>query len=140
MPFVFTIQINQGGSALSKQNLTSQVNGLRAQFRISEEIQSGSLRVYWNGVRQVESSTFTENSSSTFTTSFTPQNGETLVVDNEKIGTFGDLFQAGPTELDRDVRPNESEDAERKLLNRLKFGTESLLLAPWIVTGKQISK
>ena len=27
--------------------------------------------------------------------------GEVFVVDNEKIGTFGDLFEAGPTELDR---------------------------------------
>ena len=81
MPFVFTIQINEGGSALSKQNLTSQVNGTRTQFTISEEIQSGSLRVYWNGVRQVESSTFNENTQTTFTTTFTPQSGETIVVE-----------------------------------------------------------
>ena len=26
---------------------------------------------------------------------------EVFVVDNEKIGTFGDLFEAGPTELNR---------------------------------------
>jgi len=58
--------------------------------------------------------------------------GETLVVDNEKIGTFGDLFEGGPTELDRDVVDDPSEDAGRKLLNRLKFGTESALLAPFI--------
>ena len=37
--------------------------------------------------------------------------GETLVVDNEKIGTFGDLFESGPTELDRDVRAAAQEDA-----------------------------
>ena len=58
--------------------------------------------------------------------------GETLVVDNEKIGTFGDLFEGGPTELDRNVVDDPSEDASRKLLNRLKFGTESALLAPFI--------
>ena len=44
--------------------------------------------------------------------------GETLVADVENIGTFGDLFQGGPTELDRDVRSDPSEDAARKLLNR----------------------
>jgi len=58
--------------------------------------------------------------------------GETMVVDNEKIGTFGDLFEGGPTELDRDVKLDPSEDAGRKLLNRLKFGTESALLAPFV--------
>ena len=66
--------------------------------------------------------------------------GETLVVDNEKIGTFGDLFEGGPTELDRDVKVDPSEDAGRKLLNRLKFGTESALLAPFVYGGGQAIK
>jgi hypothetical protein len=61
--------------------------------------------------------------------------GETLVVDNEKIGTFGDVFESGPTELDREVKSDPSEDAGRKLLNRLKFGTESALLAPFVYGG-----
>jgi len=65
--------------------------------------------------------------------------GETLVVDNEKIGTFGDLFERGPTQLDRDVVDDPSEDAGRKLLNRLKFGTESALIAPFVYgTGQSI--
>ena len=81
MPFVYTIVINEGGSALSKENLSNQINGTRTQFTISEAIQSGSLRVYWNGVRQVESSTFNENTQTTFTTVFTPQSGETIVVE-----------------------------------------------------------
>ena len=66
--------------------------------------------------------------------------GETLVVDNEKIGTFGDIFEGGPTELDRDVKVDPSEDAGRKLLNRLKFGTESALLAPFVYGGGQAIK
>src|SRR6056300_40221 len=66
--------------------------------------------------------------------------GETLVVDNEKIGTFGDLFESGPTELHRDVRTTAQEDAERKLLNRLKFGSESALLAPFVYGGGQAIK
>src|SRR6056300_1570676 len=58
--------------------------------------------------------------------------GETLVADVEKIGTFGDMFEAGPTELDRDVELDPSEDASRKLANRLKFGSESLLVTPFV--------
>jgi len=60
--------------------------------------------------------------------------GETLVADVEDIGSIGDVFEAGPTELDRDVEADPSKDAARKLLNRVKFGSESLLLTP-IVYG-----
>ena len=52
--------------------------------------------------------------------------GETTVADVETIGTIGDVFEAGPTELDRDVDLDPSSDAARKLLNRLKFGAEAL--------------
>ncbi len=58
--------------------------------------------------------------------------GETLVADVEKIGTFGDLFEGGPTELNREVTEDFSEDAARKLANRLKFGSESILLTPFV--------
>ena len=65
--------------------------------------------------------------------------GETMVVDVEQIGSFGDVFEAGPTELDRDVQADSSDDAGRKLLNRLKFGSESLLVVPAIYgAGKGI--
>ena len=56
--------------------------------------------------------------------------GETLVVDNEEIGTFGDMFE-GPTSLNRDEGLSGREDASRKLMNRFKFGTESLLVTPF---------
>ena len=52
--------------------------------------------------------------------------GELLVGDVEDIGTIGDVFEAGPTELDRDVQADPQEDAARKLLNRLKFSAESI--------------
>ena len=58
--------------------------------------------------------------------------GETLVSDVEKIGTFGDVFEKGPTQLDRKEFDDPSEDAERKILNRLKFGSESLALTPFV--------
>ena len=58
--------------------------------------------------------------------------GETMVADIEDIGTWGDVFEAGPTELDRDVEPDAKSDAARKLLNRVKFGTESVFTTPFV--------
>jgi len=58
--------------------------------------------------------------------------GETLVADVENIGTIGDIFEAGPTALDRNVESDPSDDASRKLLNRLKFGAESTVLTPLV--------
>ena len=69
--------------------------------------------------------------------------GETLVVDTEDIGTFGDMFE-GPTMLNRDESLSGSEDALRKLMNRFKFGTESLLVTPFAfgvgATAKSLAK
>jgi hypothetical protein len=66
--------------------------------------------------------------------------GDTMVADIEKIGTFGDAFHIGPTQLDRDEYVEGSEDAGRRLMNRFKFGTESLLLTPFVYgTGKALS-
>lgn len=55
--------------------------------------------------------------------------GEFFVADVEEIGTFGDLFDRGPTQLDSFVTEGR-EDATRKLMNRLKFSSESLLFTP----------
>ena len=55
--------------------------------------------------------------------------GETMVVDNDEIGTFGDMFD-GPTSLSREEGLIGREDAVRKLMNRIKFGSESILLTP----------
>lgn len=56
--------------------------------------------------------------------------GEAFIADADKIGSFGDLF-GGPTSLDREESMG-SDEASRRLLNRLKFGTESLLVTPAI--------
>ena len=56
--------------------------------------------------------------------------GETFVADVEEIGTFGDFFD-GPTALDTSELEGRDE-AGRRLLNRLKFGSESLLLTPFV--------
>src|SRR5210317_1615639 len=58
--------------------------------------------------------------------------GEVFVGDAEKIGTFGDAFDIGPTQLDLDESPDPQDDAGRKLLNRLKFGADSVLYFPFV--------
>ena len=58
--------------------------------------------------------------------------GEVFVGDAESIGTFGDAFDIGPTQLDLDESQDPKEDAGRKLLNRLKFGADSILYFPFI--------
>jgi len=69
--------------------------------------------------------------------------GEVFVGDVESIGTFGDSLKLGPTQLDLD-RPVDFEgeepedmqkDAARKLMNRAKFGADSLLFFPFVYTG-----
>ena len=47
-----------------------------------------------------------------------------FVGDPEKVGTLGDAFGMGPTKL----KPNDSQDAGREVMNRLKFGLDSSLL------------
>jgi len=68
--------------------------------------------------------------------------GETLVADVEEIGTFGDFFD-GPTALDT-TELEGRDDAGRKLLNRLKFGAESIFITPFVygvgAGGKALAK
>ena len=70
-----------GGSEMKQADLTSQINSERTSFTIPENYQSGSLRLYYNGIRQVEGETFVEHNSTTFTTNFTPQTGDYLICD-----------------------------------------------------------
>ena len=67
--------------------------------------------------------------------------GETFVADIEDIGSFGDIFEVGPTQLDTDEwdEPG-SGDAARKLLNRIKFGSESILLTPFVFGATTAAK
>ena len=65
--------------------------------------------------------------------------GEFFVADVEKIGTFGDLFDRGPTQLDTEESEGR-EDATRKLMNRLKFSSESLLFTPIVAAAGKSAK
>jgi hypothetical protein len=65
--------------------------------------------------------------------------GEAFVADVEDIGSFGDLFEAGPTQLEETTDEGGREDAFKKLMNRTKFGSESLLITPFVYgTSKAI--
>ena len=64
--------------------------------------------------------------------------GETLVADVEEIGTFGDFFD-GPTALDT-TESEGRDEAGRRLLNRLKFGTESLFITPFVFGAGKAGK
>ena len=73
--------------------------------------------------------------------------GGFIVSDVEKIGTFGDwdFLDFLPTGLDRNQREQGAEDAQRQLLNRLKFGAElGFPIIPAVVgtikTGKLITQ
>ena len=68
--------------------------------------------------------------------------GDTLVADVEDIGTFGDFFD-GPTAID-DRETFGREEAGRRILNRLKFVTESIFITPFVygvgAGGKALAK
>jgi len=82
MAFRFAFAISEGGASnMKKANLTSQINGERTGFTIPENYSSGSLRVYYNGVRQVSGETFSETNATSFNLNFTPQVGDYLTVD-----------------------------------------------------------
>ena len=66
---------------MKKEDLTSQIDGTKTTFIVSEEYKTGSLRVYYNGVRQVEDVTFSETTASTFTLNFQTVTGDYLAID-----------------------------------------------------------
>ncbi|BCV03048.1 MAG: hypothetical protein CM15mV60_200 [uncultured marine virus] len=49
------------------------------------------------------------------------------------------MFEGGPTQLDREEGFGR-EDAARKLANRLKFGSESLLITPFVYGAGKSAK
>ena len=62
------------------QDFSSELNGSKTTFVISESFSSNSVRVYYNGVRQSGSSV--AETASGFTISFAaPRSGESLIAD-----------------------------------------------------------
>lgn len=74
-------KIQEGGADMTEEDLTSDINGERTVFTVANSYEGGTLRVYWNGQRQVRGETFSETTSTTFTTTFTPVSGDFLIID-----------------------------------------------------------
>ena len=84
MAFRFAYIIPEGGggaSNMKQADLTSQINSSRTTFTIPEIYQTGTIRVYYNGIRQVKNDHFTEPNQTQINLLFTPQTGDFLTVD-----------------------------------------------------------
>lgn len=68
-----------GGDKLIINDLSSQINGSNTDFTTSIAFETGSLQVFWNGLRQ-SANEITELSSSSFRISTAPQSGGSVVV------------------------------------------------------------
>ena len=62
------------------KNITSQINGDTQAFTVLKTYEIRSLQVFWNGLQHIHDVGITETGARSFTTSFTPQPGDTLVV------------------------------------------------------------
>ena len=78
--FKFTVSATSE-KEVKKEDLTGQIDDSRTIYTVSEAYKTGTLRVYYNGLRQRESDTFSETTSTTFTTTFTAVSGDTLTID-----------------------------------------------------------
>lgn len=84
MAFRFAYILPDGSGAadnMKQADLTSQVNGERNVFTVPENYQTGTIRVYYNGLRQVKNDHFTEPNQNQVTLLFTPQTGDFITVD-----------------------------------------------------------
>jgi hypothetical protein len=71
-----------GGTAVIIDDLTPQIDGVEDHFDLSSVSISGSLRLYYNGIRQRDSYHYTlDPSLDGITTSFTPEVGDVLIAD-----------------------------------------------------------
>lgn len=68
-----------GGDKLKTNDLSSQIDGSNRDFTTSESYESGSLSVFWNGLRQ-SANEITELSATSFRISTAPQSGGSVVV------------------------------------------------------------
>lgn len=68
------------GEKLQFEDLSDQCNGSRQVFTVSKDFESGSLRVYWNGVRQ-SGNEITVQTAATFQTSFHPASTASIIVE-----------------------------------------------------------
>jgi hypothetical protein len=80
MPVASPFESGGGGTVnLEYEDISTQTDGSTQSFTVSQAYQTGTLQVYWNGLLQLFTD-IVETSSRTFTTSFTPEDNDNLVV------------------------------------------------------------
>ncbi len=80
MPVASPFEPGGGGTVnLEYEDISTQTDGSTQSFTVSKAYKSGTLQVYWNGLLQLFTD-IVETSSRTFTTSFTPEDNDNLVV------------------------------------------------------------
>ena len=70
--------------SLTEENLSSQVNGSNTAFTTANAYGSNTLRVFWNGQKLIRGNEFTETGSTSFSTTFTPDNDTYITVEYRK--------------------------------------------------------
>ena len=74
-----------GGKKEQTKNLADQIGSDNQSFDIGKPYKTGSLRVYWNGIRQTTGTTITEQTGRIFTTQFVAHPGDSLIVDYQPL-------------------------------------------------------
>ena len=66
---------------MEKENITGQITGSNQVFGISQRYEAGTIVVYWNGLRQIVSVSYSELNDTQIRTDFVPANGDYLEVE-----------------------------------------------------------
>lgn len=70
-----------GSTTLTTENLSSQVNGSNINFSTSSEFVEDSVQVYYNGILQIQSDDYTEDTDNQgITFALAPETGSKVVV------------------------------------------------------------
>lgn len=76
-----TLPTGSGSGSNTTENLSNQIDGVKTSFTTSDKFVSGTLKVYYNGLREVDVTAAASRTS--FTLSYNPLAGDHLIVDYE---------------------------------------------------------
>lgn len=80
-----TLPSSGSSGAEVTENLSNQIDGVNTTFTTNHKFVAGSLRVFYNGIREILNVTVTENAGRTsFSLTFNPLSGDYLIVDYTK--------------------------------------------------------
>lgn len=80
-PVVVSREPSVVSGKLIKEDVSSQANGSNQNFTVSQNYESNSLRVYWNGQRQIQNNGFSETGANTFQTTFTVSSSGAIAIE-----------------------------------------------------------